>query len=353
MAVYAELASEFPIAGGAYQWSRRLIGGAYGWFSGLGGHLRVRWWPTRRSPTSARPGRSPCSASRPTPATRSWPTGMVLVVVCALAGALGIDVLGRAVKAGHRRRGARLGGHRAGAAARVPRAGPRRSSPRRSAPRRCRAARCSRALLAALAVGGWVFIGFDACVGASEETRERRAPRAARDLDRAAERGGARDPQRGGGHAGPSRPGGGRGRRGHRPGHHRRSSPRSARGRTSRSRRWCWWPSWPAGWRPRRSPRASIYSIARDGVLPGVALPAPGGPPRRRRSAAIVVTAVVACLGLLLGLDSAAVGSLIAFGTAAIYVAFLLDGARRARGACARHLGAGGRGAGSGARGWS
>ena len=34
LAVYAELASEFPIAGGAYQWSRRLIGGAYGWFTG-------------------------------------------------------------------------------------------------------------------------------------------------------------------------------------------------------------------------------------------------------------------------------------------------------------------------------
>ena len=36
------------------------------------------------------------------------------------------------------------------------------------------------ALLAALAVGGWVFIGFDACVGASEETRDaaRHVPRA-------------------------------------------------------------------------------------------------------------------------------------------------------------------------------
>ena len=34
LAVYAELASEFPIAGGAYQWSRRLMGGTYGWLSG-------------------------------------------------------------------------------------------------------------------------------------------------------------------------------------------------------------------------------------------------------------------------------------------------------------------------------
>jgi amino acid transporter len=67
----------------------------------------------------------------------------------------------------------------------------------------------------------------------------------------------------------------------------------------------------------------TMYSIARDGVLP-----ASGFLSRvdRRRSpiGAIAATTVIACLGLLLGLDSAAVGSLIAFGTAAIYVAFLL-----------------------------
>jgi hypothetical protein len=34
IAVYSELASEYPIAGGAYQWSRRLLGGTYGWMSG-------------------------------------------------------------------------------------------------------------------------------------------------------------------------------------------------------------------------------------------------------------------------------------------------------------------------------
>ena len=55
------------------------------------------------------------------------------------------------------------------------------------------------------------------------------------------------------------------------------------------------------------------------------------------------MTTVVACLGLLLGLHSAAVGSLITFGTAAIYVAFLLDRARRAHRPRARHLAAGGR----------
>ena len=56
LAVYAELASEFPIAGGAYQWSRRLMGGTYGWLSGwvaICAYARR----TRRSPTSARRGR--------------------------------------------------------------------------------------------------------------------------------------------------------------------------------------------------------------------------------------------------------------------------------------------------------
>src|SRR5919108_4606934 len=34
LAVYAELASEFPIANGAYQWSRRLVGPTHAWFNG-------------------------------------------------------------------------------------------------------------------------------------------------------------------------------------------------------------------------------------------------------------------------------------------------------------------------------
>ena len=67
-----------------------------------------------------------------------------------------------------------------------------------------------------------------------------------------------------------------------------------------------------------------------------------GGPRGRPRSARPSATAVVACLGLLLGLDSAAVGSLIAFGTAAIYVAFLLMALAALIARAARHLDAGG-----------
>jgi amino acid transporter len=34
VAVYSELASQWPLAGGAYQWSRRLASPAFAWLSG-------------------------------------------------------------------------------------------------------------------------------------------------------------------------------------------------------------------------------------------------------------------------------------------------------------------------------
>jgi amino acid transporter len=67
----------------------------------------------------------------------------------------------------------------------------------------------------------------------------------------------------------------------------------------------------------------TIYSIARDDVLPASRF-LRSVDRRQAPIGAIVATTGVACLALLLGLHSAAVGSLIAFGTAAIYVAFLL-----------------------------
>jgi amino acid transporter len=177
-------------------------------------------------------------------------------------------------------------------------------------------------MLAALAVGGWVFIGFDACVGASEETTgaARHVPRAiwlallsvaalvvlnavAATLA----------------HPDPAAVVAGRD-----------ADPVGTAVMSS-------FGSWSAkpfaaivlaaflacGIAAQALTARVIYSVARDGVLP-----ASGFLRRvdRRRSpiGAIAVTAVVACAGLLLGLHSAAVGSLIAFGTAAIYVAFLM-----------------------------
>ena len=93
---------------------------------------------------------------------------------------------------------------------------------------------------------------------------------------------------------------------------------RSATGRASRSRRSCCSPSSPAAWPRRAATARGIYSVARDGVLPGSGFlrkrrPPPGADRRDRRGD------VIAWAGLLLGLEATAIGSLITFGTAAIY----------------------------------
>ena len=320
LAVYSELASEFPIAGGAYQWSRRLVGGAYGWFSGW-----VAVWAYAVANTTIAYLGAPwaltllgISASP----SRIVIAGMALVVVCAVVGALGVRALGSAVKAGitaeilamvgigialllaFREQDFSLLGETLGAEA-VSGDGS-----------------VVLALLAALAVGGWVFIGFDASVGASEETRDaaRHVPRAiwlallgvgflvmlnavaaglAHPDPSAVVAGADVDPVT--------------------------TAVVSSFGSGSDK---------PfeavvlvafiaCGISAQALTARAIFSISRDGVLPGSSVLSRVDR-RQVPIAAIVVTAVVACLGLLLGLESAAVGSLIAFGTAAIYVAFLL-----------------------------
>ena len=319
LAVYSELASEFPVAGGAYQWSRRLMGGAYGW---MGGWVAICAYAVANTTIAylGAPWALVLVGIEPTP-NAIVVTGMLLVLVAAFVGALGIDVLGRAVRLGivaeavasvgiglalllvFRTQDLSLLTHSLGAEA-------------------LSGGSVAAGMLAALAVGGWVFIGFDACVAASEETRgaARHVPRAiwlallsvaaivvlnavavalAHPEPAAVVAGADPDPV---GTAVVTSFGG--------------------------------WSAKPfaavvlaaflaCAIAAQALTARVIYSIARDGVLP-----ASGFLRRvdRRRSpiGAIVVTAVVACLGLLLGLHTAAVGSLIAFGTAAIYVSFLL-----------------------------
>ena len=66
-----------------------------------------------------------------------------------------------------------------------------------------------------------------------------------------------------------------------------------------------------------------IYSVARDGVLPGSRFLRKVDR-RQAPIGGIVATTVIAWLGLLLGLEATAIGCLITFGTAAIFFAFLL-----------------------------
>jgi amino acid transporter len=319
LAVYSELASEFPIAGGAYQWTRRLIGGAYGWFAGWVAVCAYAVANTTVAYLGA-PWALTLAGIDPTPEAIVV-TGMVLVLVCAAAGAIGIGVLSRVVKAGiaaevvasvgiglallfvFREQDLSILTETLGAEA-------------------LSGGSVTAGFLAALAVGGWVFIGFDACVGTAEETvgAARHVPRAiwiallsvgtlvilnavAATLA----------------HPDPATVVAGED-----------LDPVTTAVVTSFGS----WSTKPfaavvliaflaCGMAAQSLTARTMYSIARDGTLPASRL-LTRVDRRKAPIGAIVVTAVIACLGLLLGLESAAVGSLIAFGTAAIYVAFLL-----------------------------
>jgi amino acid transporter len=319
LAVYAELASEFPIAGGAYQWSRRLLGGPYGWFTGWVAICAYAVANTTIAYLGA-PWALTVAGIAVTP-NRIVITGIVLVLVCAMAGSFGVTALSRALRAGVGAEAVASVGvgvvlllafRTQDFSALTDTLGAEASS----------GGSVLAGLLAALAVGGWVFIGFDACVGAAEETRDAAShvPRAiwiamlsvaalvilnavaatlAHPDLRAVVAGKDLDPVT--------------------------TAVVSSFGS---------WSGRPfaavvlvaflaCGMSAQALTARAMYSAARDGVLPASGFLRTVNR-RRAPVGAIAVTAVVACLGLLLGLNSAAVGSLIAFGTAAIYVAFLL-----------------------------
>jgi amino acid transporter len=308
--VYAELASDFPIAGGAYQWARRLIGGGYGWFAGW---VAICAYAAANTTVAYLGAPWALTLLEIEPTARAIViAGACLVVVCATAGVLGVRVLSSVVKAGITAEViATVGiGIALLLAFREQDFSILTESLR------------GEGLLAALAVGGWVFIGFDVSVGHAEETQNasRHVPRAiwfalltvgalvvlnaiavglAHPDPAAVESGADVDPVT--------------------------TAVVSSFGD---------WSDKPfaaivlvafvaCGMAAQSLTARTMYSIARDGVLPGS---------RQLRRVdrhrvplvAVAVTAVIAALGLLLGLDTAAVGTLISFGTAAIYVSFLL-----------------------------
>lgn len=319
LVVYSELSAEFPITGGAYQWSRRLLGGAYGWFSGWVAICAYAVANTTIAYLGA-PWALALLGVTPT-ASAIVVTGVVLVLVCALVGARGVEVLRRAVRAGIAAEATALVG-----IGLVLLLGFREQDfsilTETLGAEALSGGSVGAALLAALAVGGWVFIGFDACVGCAEETRS-----AARHVPRAvwlsllsvaalvilnAFAAALAHPDPASVVAG------------------RDVDPVT----TAVVGSFGSWSTKPfaavvltaflaCGMAAQALTARGFYSIARDGVLPG------SGFLRRvdRRGTPIgglVATSVIACLGLLLGLESTAIGSLVVFGTAAIYVSFLL-----------------------------
>jgi amino acid transporter len=319
LTVYSELSSQWPITGGAYQWTRRLMGEGYGWMTGW-----VAIWAYLVANTTIAYLGAPWALTvlgiEPT-ANRIVVTGMVLVVTCAGAGAGGVRLLAKAVRAGiaaevvaslgiglalllvFRENGPSLLTHTLGAEA-------------------LSGGSVGAALLAALAVGGWVFIGFDCSVAASEETRDaaRHVPRAIWIamlsvaalvlLDAVAATLAHPDPASVVAGEDPDP-----------------VATAVASGFGS-------WSAKPfaaivlvaflaCGMSAQALTARTVFSLARDGVLPA-SRPLRAVDRRRVPIGAVALTTVVACLGLLLGLNSAAVGSLITFGTAAIYLTFFL-----------------------------
>jgi amino acid transporter len=319
LAVYAELSAEFPVAGGAYQWTRRLMGPAYGWLAGW-----VALWAYLVANTTIAYLGAPWALTvlgiDPTPG-RVVVMGVVLVLVCAAIGAVGVDTLRRAIRFGISAEivasvGIGVALLLAFRAHPFSLLGDDLGAPGLSGQTH------AEGVLAALAVGGWVFIGFDACIGAAEETQHaaRHVPRAiwiallavgalvilnavavvlAHPDPAAVVAGEDADPVT-----------------------------------TAVTTAFGGWSTRPfaavvlvafvaCGVAAQALTARVVYSVARDGVLPGSRFLAHVD---RRRSpvGAIALTTVVAAAGLLLGLDASAVGTLIAFGTAAIYVSFLL-----------------------------
>jgi amino acid transporter len=160
LVVYSELASEFPVANAAYQWSRRLAGPGYGWFNGWVCLCAYAVANTTIAYLGA-PWALVVVGIAPT-ANAIVLAGMALVVAAALVNVRGVVFLKHAVRAGitaeivasvgvalillvaFRHQGLGIFHQTLGSEA-------------------LSGGSTSAGLLAALAVGGWVFIGFDAC----------------------------------------------------------------------------------------------------------------------------------------------------------------------------------------------
>ncbi|PYC79495.1 amino acid permease [Streptomyces tateyamensis] len=177
VAVYSELASQWPLAGGAYQWSRRLAGPAFAWLTGWMWQFAVMFANTTVA-YLASPWFFALFGLTPTP-TRLVLVSVVFMLVCALVNAYGINLLrwfvslgiaaeavasvlvGLALLLFCRRHGFGLLTDLLHAPATA-------------------GVSTTAAFLAVVAVGGWAFIGFDACVSTAEETKDpaRQVPRA-------------------------------------------------------------------------------------------------------------------------------------------------------------------------------
>lgn len=320
VSVYAELSSQFPISGGAYQWTRRLVGPRYAWVSGW---LSVCAYLAANTTIAylAAPWFWALFGAVPS-ANELVVTAAVFIVAASVVNAYGIDLLRRLLTAGIAAEfvasvvvglGLLLFFNRNGLAVLLDDMGTVDAFFGGST---------VSAMMAVLAVAGWAFIGLDACIAASEETRDaaRNVPKALwgamlavgtlvilnavavtlahPDLESVVA-GTDLDPVT-----------------------------------TAVVAGFGDWTAKPfvvvvivaffaCGLAAQGATARIVFSMARDGVLPF------SGQLRKVNDrqapiGGIVTVTVVGILGLLLGLNSAAIGSLIAFGTAVVYLVFFL-----------------------------
>lgn len=174
--VYARLAAHWPIAGGIYQWSRRLLGGAFGWWAGW----TYLWALVVVLATTAYAGGGFLGQLLGVRTRSAWShllLALVVMVAFTAINAVGLDLLKYTVNVGiaceliasvgigitlvvffrHQPVGELV------RAPHLPSGGPYLP-----------------AFLGAVAFTGWAILGFDACGGLSEETHDagRQVPRA-------------------------------------------------------------------------------------------------------------------------------------------------------------------------------
>ncbi|MFF4365002.1 APC family permease [Streptomyces sp. NPDC001594] len=317
--VYSELASQWPLAGGPYQWGRRLLGPSFGWMSGWVWQFAVMFGNTTVAYLAA-PWVFALAGVTPTPAAMVAVAAAILLG-CMLVNAFGIRILSLFVSLGiaaeavasvlvgfslllfFRKHGFSLFTETLGA-------------------EQLSGGSTVSAFLAVLAVAGWGFIGFDACVSTAEETKDagRQVPRAmwwallsvgtvvilnAMAVALA--------------HPDPAAVVAGRD-----------LDPVTTAVVTSFGS----WSDKPfvlvvligflaCAMASQGGAARGVYSLARDGVFP---FSARVRRVNRRRApiGGLVASTAVSCSALLLGLNATAIGSLIAFGTAATFLPFFL-----------------------------
>ncbi|MFB7755006.1 APC family permease [Streptomyces sp. NPDC056121] len=317
--VYSELASQWPLTGGPYQWGRRLLGPSFGWLSGWVWQFAVMLGNTTVAYLAA-PWIFALVGATPTPGSLVAVAAGILLA-CMLVNAYGIRILSWFVSLGiaaeaiasvlvgsalllfFREHEFSLFTETLGA-------------------EELSGGSTIAAFLAVLAVAGWGFIGFDACVSTAEETKDaaRQVPRAmwwallsvgvvvilnaiavalAHPAPQTVVAGEDLDPVT-----------------------------------TAVTTAFGSWSDKPfvavvlvgflaCAMASQGGAARGVYSLARDGVFP-FSRQVRKVNSRQAPIGGLVASTLVSCTGLLLGLNATAIGSLIAFGTAATFLPFFL-----------------------------